>query len=220
MPTVTTPKPKVTEESKEEQRLIAHSSALTTIIQRKRIPALTAYLVENDLSPDFALHPKSTHAHASTLLHLASSLSLPTIVTTLLTLGANPELPNAAGKTAFEIASNRPTRDRFRLARHQLGERRWNWDLAQVGKPLTEMEIQLRDDREQREVADAKAQRAADNKRLADEALKPKMVKSGIAAPILRRNIPSDSGLSEEMRIKIERERRARAAEARFAGKS
>lgn len=219
--TVTTiSKPQMTEEQKEEQRLIAHSSALTTIIQRKKIPALTAYLKDNNLSPDFALHPVSTHAHTSTLLHLASSSSLPAVVAALISLGANPEVTNAAGKTPFEVAGDRATRDRFRVARHFMGESGWNWEAAKIPKPLTEKEALLRDQREEAEHAEAKAQKAAESKRIADEALKPSLVKSGgrgVSVPN-QGNVANDRGLTEEMRIKIERERRARAAEARFAG--
>ena len=212
-------KPRMTEEQKEEQLLVAHSSALTTIIQRKKIPALTAYLKDNKLSPDFALQPASTHAHTSTLLHLASSSSLPTIVAALLSLGANPEVTNAAGKTPFEVAGDRATRDRFRVARHSMGESKWNWEAAKVPKPLSEKEALLRDQREQAGLAEAKAQKAAESKRIADEALKPSLVKSSgrcVAVP-KQGNVANDRGLTEEMKIKIERERRARAAEARFA---
>jgi hypothetical protein len=215
-----TSKPQITEEQKEEHRLVAHSSALTTIIQRKKIPALTAYLKDNNLSPDFALHPVSTHSHTSTLLHLASSSSLPAIVAALLSLGANPEVTNAAGKTPFEVSGDRATRDRFRVARHSMGESKWNWEAAKIPKPLTEKEALLRDQREQADLAEAKAQKAAESKRIADEALKPSLVKSGgrgVAVPN-QGNVTNDRGLTEEMRIKIERERRARAAEARFAG--
>jgi hypothetical protein len=233
-PTVaaTSPKAQMTEEEKEEQRLIAHSTALATIIQRKKIPALTAYLKEHNLSPDFALRPISTHAHTSTLLHLASSSSLPTIVSHLLTtLKANPELTNPAGKTAYEIAGDRSTRDKFRLARHTLGEQNWNWDLAKVGKPLTPSESALRDHREQSEIAEAKAQKAAESKRIADEALKPTPRGTTTATPsggrgiggsvgAIPANIANERGISEDLRTKIERERRARAAEARFAGLS
>jgi hypothetical protein len=225
-PTVatTTPKPQLTEEEKEEQRLVAHSSALSTLVQRKKIPALTAYLKEHKLSTDFLLHPVSTHSHTSTLLHLASSSSLPSIVGSLLSLGANPQVTNAAGKTPFEIAGDRSTRDRFRVARHNLGESKWNWEAAKVPKPLTEQEALLRDQREQADIAEAKAQKAAETKRIADEALKPSLDnKTGggrgrVGVSPIQGNVANDRGLTEEMRSKIERERRARAAEARFAG--
>lgn len=205
-----------------------HSAALTTIIQRKKIPALTAYLKDNNLSPDFALHPISTHSHTSTLLHLASASSLPSVVATLLNLGANPELTNAAGKTPFEIAGDRSTRDRFRVSRYNLGESKWNWDLAKVGKPLTQKDAQLRDQRDQAELAEAKAQKAAESKRIADEALKPNKAGSSVVSVIggpkglgtisgERGNSVNDRRITEEMRLRIERERRARAAEARFS---
>ena len=220
----TTLKPKVTEEQKAEQRLIAHSTVLAQIIQRKKIPALTAYLKENNLSPDFELRPKSTYSHTSTLLHLASSLSSPAMVSTLLSLGANPEITNAAGKTPFEFSGDRATRDRFRLARHTLGETRWNWEAAKVPKPLSEEEVHQRDQKEQSEIAEEKALKAAEAKRIADEALKPNSSTSakmggrsmGVGVPP-RGNVVNDRGLTEEMKVRIERERRARAAEARLA---
>jgi Ankyrin repeat len=220
-----TPKPQITEEEKEEQRLISHSAALATIIQRKKIPALTAYLNEHNLSPDFSLHPISTHSHTSTLLHLASSSNLPSIVSALLSLGANPELTNVSGKTSFEVAGDRATRDRFRLARTTLGESKWNWDSAKITKALTEQEVRERDQRDQSELAHAKALKQAESKRIAEDALKPSMESGhgrGLSArlPESRSNTANDRGLTEEMKVRIERERRARAAEARFAALS
>jgi hypothetical protein len=225
----TVPKPEATEEEKEEERLVMHSQALSTIIHRKKIPALTAYLKEHNLSPDFALHPISTHSHTSTLLHLASASSIATVVSALLSLGANPELTNAAGKTPYEIAGDRSTRDRFRVARHTLGEEKWNWQSAKVAKPLSEAESQERDRREKQEQDLAKAKKLAENKRIADEALKPSSISSngkdgkgkgaglGAVGNALRGNSVNDRGMNEEMKTKIERERRARAAEVRFA---
>ena len=218
--TPATPKPQSTEKQKAEERLISHSTSLMTMIQRKKISALTAYLKEHNLSPNFALHPIATHSHTSTLLHLASSSSLPSIITTLLSLGANPELTNAAGKTPYEIAGDRATRDRFRLARHTLGESKWNWESAKVGKPLTEKDVQVRDQLEKSDMEVEKAQKQAETKRIADETLKKlgkptrNSIGGGSAIPDQTGN---DRGITEEMKLKIERERRARAAEARFA---
>jgi ankyrin repeat and zinc finger domain-containing protein 1 len=217
-PTTPAAKPQVTEEQKEEQRLVAHSAALTTIIQRKKIPALTTYLKEHNLSPDFPLHPVSTYSHAATLLHFASSSSIPSMVSVLLSLGANPEATNAAGKTPFEVAGDRQTRDRFRLARHTLGESKWNWERACVPKPLTEQAVEERGQQEQADLAKERAKKAAETKRIAKEAL-ASSTKSGRGVGIpLAGNVANDRGLTMEMRTKVERERRARAAEARFAG--
>jgi hypothetical protein len=224
-PTVTpaTPKPQKTEAEKEEEILVAHSTALTSLIQRKKIPALTAYLKDHNLSPDFILHPLSTHAHTSTPLHLASASSLPTVVTHLLSTGANPGLLNASGKTAYEIAGDRSTRDRFRLARHNLGEQKWDWAAAHVGKPLAAQAVADRDAREKAEAKSASAERARESKRIADQVLQvgatgARNVAAGSLGITNSGQIGRETrGLSEEMKVKIERERRARAAEARFA---
>lgn len=218
--TTTTHKSQLTEEQKEEQRLVAHSAALTTLIQRKKIPALTAYLKEHQLSPDFTLHPVSTYSHTSSLLHFASSSSLPSIVTALFTLGANPQITNAAGKTSFEVAGDRQTRDRFRLARHSLGESKWNWEAAHIPKPLTEEAVRARDAQEQADLEKERAKKAVETKRIANEALKSSPTQTGsrtVGVPISG-NVANDRGLTMEMRAKVERERRARAAEARFSG--
>lgn len=146
-------------------------------------------------------------------------------------MGANPTLPNASGKTPFEIAGDRFTRDRFRLARHTLGENKWNWEAAHVGKPLTAQAVAERDAREKTEQQAAKEEKAKENKRIAEEALKTKSANGatssggggagslGIGAN--SGQVGKDTrGLSEEMKVKIERERRARAAEARFTALS
>jgi len=216
-------KPQKTQEDEEEEKLVAHSTTLSTLIQRKKIPALTAYLKDNNLSPDFALHPISTHSHTSTLLHLASASSFPSIVTHLLTMGANPGLSNASGKTPYEIAGDRSTRDRFRLARHKLGENKWDWEAAKIGKPLSAQAVADRDARERAEQECAKTERAQESKRIAAEALQDVAKGSGaggagsLGMPNSGQIGRDTRGLSDEMKVKIERERRARAAEARFA---
>jgi hypothetical protein len=136
------------------------------------------------------------------------------MVTALLSMGANPQITNIAGKTPFELAGDRQTRDRFKLARHTFSEHKWNWDLAKVGKSLSEDDIRKRDEREMADAAREKARKAAETKRIADEALR-RGGKSGRG--VGGGNVAGDSGLSAEMRSKVERERRARAAEARFA---
>lgn len=92
-----------------------------------------------------------------------------------------------------------------------------------MGKPLTEKDLQVRDQREKSDLEMAKAQKQAETKRIADEALKTSGRPTATTGTIMGggSGIPdragNDRGITEEMKIKIERERRARAAEARFA---
>jgi len=158
----------------------------------------------------------------------------------LLVKGASdPTIISPEGKTAFEIAGDRATRDAFRLARSELGEDKWPWDAgAKVPEPLSKTEVDQRAERERKEEEDKEtARRAADLERIREEekqieADKKKAVidrrekKMGKGKTIgvgakkemtaEERRAEEAKGMTPEMRMRLERERRARAAEDRM----
>ncbi|KAI9832774.1 MAG: hypothetical protein M1819_003994 [Sarea resinae] len=233
--------------SKEEEALLLHTSQLQALIRRSKAPALLTYLNTHLLSPNFRFHPPSTpqNHHAPTPLHLAASLNAPAVVLALLTKAqADPTLRNDEGKTAFEIAGDRATRDAFRVARSELGEAFCVWDDgdgdgdgdgkrgARVPSALSKTEAEKRTARERDDEARAEAtRRAAEVERLAKEQARredsvrekdarrrgPGMV-IGAGAAKTARDLREDEarGLTPEMRMRLERERRARAAEERM----
>jgi hypothetical protein len=146
--------------------------------------------------------------------------------------GADPTTMNDDARTPFTLAGDRPTRDAFRVARHELGESAWDWEKAGVPAALTKTEADKRDAQEKDERAAAtKAEterRKADMERVRKEseaeearrrdqrlgkgkALGALPVKTG--AEIREEQM---RGLTPEARARLERERRARAAEERF----
>lgn len=218
--------------SKEDEEATLHTTQLQALIRRSKAPGMLSYLQSSSLSPDFRFFPHDQNHHAPTPLHLAASSNSPACVSALLgKAGANPGTRNDDGKSAFDIAGDRATRDAFRLARSQLGESKWEWDTAGVPPALSQAEVESRTAREKEEKAAEeaveKARRKAETDRLRTEdatrenAGKEKKFGKGrvMDAPPLtaqERRMEQTKGMSDEMRMKLEREKRARAAEERM----
>ena len=228
-PVTTTSKPTTPKPSKEEEALLLHTSQLQALIRRSRAPAVLSYLSSNSLPPDFEFHPPEAraHHHASMPLHLAASVNSPAVVLALLTkAGANPEFPNGEGKPAFDLTGDRATRDAFRVARSELGEDRWDWSSAHVPPPLSKAEADKRGERERVEADKAETERReAETERLKREteviddkarARKPGRALGALEKTGEEKREEEARGLTPEMRIRLERERRARAAEERM----
>lgn len=232
----TTPsKPLPPKFSKEEEEASLHTSQLQALIRRSKVPATLAYLSTNNLSPDFMFFPPTTKAnyHASTPLHLAASINSHAVVLALLTkAGANPSSLNGEGNPPFDLAGDRSTRDAFRLARSEIGEDRWDWNLtAHCPPPLSKADAEKRAERERAEAEKEETERRRlESDRLKRESsltdeskmgmVKEKEKKKGLGGVVEKtgaekRELES-RGLTPELKAKLERERRARAAEERF----
>jgi len=216
-------KPKLTEE---EETALLHTSQIQAFVRRSKVPALLSYLKNNDLSPDFELQPLEQNHHAPRPLHLAAAQNSAALVSGLLVRGgANPAHKNPEGKTAFELAGDRATRDAFRVARSELGESKWNWDEAKVPSPMARSEAESRDQREKKEAEQKEADRRkaeetrlrSEEPRIADaKKSKANALASALTKTPQERREEEARGLTPEMRMKLDRERRARAAEARL----
>ena len=223
-------KPELLKVSKEEEAALLHTSQLQGLIRRSRVPAVLSYISTNLLSPDFLFYPHSSHAnhHASTPLQLAASINSPTVILALLTkANADPTVVNGEEKPSFDLAGDRASRDAFRVARSELGEERWNWRAAHIPSPLSKAEAERRGERERLEVENAESERRkAETERLKRESQSNTDVNSGqkVSGRVLgalektgaERREADARGLTPEMRVKLERERRARAAEERM----
>lgn len=224
------PKPQKPKLSKEEEEASLHTSQITSIIKRSRVPALLNYLKANNIPPSFKFIPENYHTPSP--LHLAASLNSAPIVTALLTkTGADPTVMNDDARTPFALAGDRSTRDAFRLARSELGESAYDWDTAGVPAPLTKADLEKREAREKSEkAAEDKAEadrRKAETERLRkegeteEEKRKEKRLGKGRLVGVPEKTASEKReeearGLGPEARARMERERRARAAEERM----
>ena len=223
-------KPTIAKLSKEEEAVLFHTSQLQALIRRSKAPAVLSYITKNAISPDFIFQPPTTQAnhHASTPLHLAASNNSASVVQALLIKGgSDPATPNGEGKPAFDLAGDRATRDAFRVARSELGEDRWQWDKAHCPSAITKAQAAEREISERAHVENLESERRkADVARLEKESSalndgkNPRRLTGkylGVPEKIgadLREH--ETRGLTPEMRAKLERERRARAAEERI----
>ncbi|OBT70521.1 hypothetical protein VE03_00350 [Pseudogymnoascus sp. 23342-1-I1] len=224
--------------SDEEETFILHTAQIQALIRRSRLPALLSYLKSNSLDADFRFYPPDApqNFHTPTPLHFAASLNNPVMSTGLLVKAhANPEALNSEGKPPFDLAGDRSTRDAFRLARSRLATVSppvtWDWEKSHVPSPLTDWDVEAR----RAEETLSKKQEEEDRRKAETERLKnegPKVTESGplgksasmgraLAMEAARKTAQEkredeSRGLTPEMRLKLDRERRARAAEERF----
>ena len=221
-PTVKPPKPEAPKLTKEEEAQILHSTQLSALIRRSKAAALLSYLTTNKLSPDFQFHPPNHHS--PTLLHFAASSNSPAVVSALLTkAGSDPTYTNPQQpKTPFELAGDRATRDAFRVARAELGESKWDWAGARVPTALTKKQAEERENREKADnEKEEKSRRQKELEKLKQQEVKNPAKGGGrsLASSVvmgLSRREEEEKGLTPEARVRLERERRARAAEERI----
>jgi Bacteroidetes VLRF1 release factor len=220
--------PKATPEkrsiNKDEEERIAHTTKIQSLIRRSKAPDLLAYLTKSSLTPMFNFAPATSREnhHAPTPLHFAASVNAPIIVLALLTkAGANPTSMNEDEKTAFDLAGDRATRDAFRVARSELGEDAWDWDASNVPAPLSKKAADERTQRDKIESDKAEAERRkVEVAKLKDDggaSGKGSGKKaSGLDKTAAEKREEESRGMTPEMRQRLERERRARAAEERM----
>ncbi|KAF2100751.1 hypothetical protein NA57DRAFT_54825 [Rhizodiscina lignyota] len=221
--------------SKEDEVAALHTNQLVALVRRSKAPAVLSYLSSNDLPASFNFFPASSQQnyHAPTPLHLAASINSAVVVSALLTKAqADPTILNGEGKTPFELAGDRATRDAFRVARRELGESKWDWSAAQVPTALSKSDADKRAERERQEEAaesaKEKARRKAETERLRAETEKAEQerIEKRIGKGRVVSAVPEKTGaekreeeargMTPEMRQRLERERRARAAEERI----
>jgi hypothetical protein len=159
----------------------------------------------------------------------------PVVLALLTKANADPSVISVMSddaRTPFSLAGDRATRDAFRVARGELGESAWDWDVAGVPVALSKADAAERDQREKSEKAEADKQeserRKAETERIRKESAQEDVTRQnkrlgrGKALGSLPEKTGAEKreeesrGLTPEMRMKLERERRARAAEERI----
>ncbi|KAJ5665323.1 uncharacterized protein N7477_007771 [Penicillium maclennaniae] len=228
-PSTPRPQPQKPKISKEEDVAQLHTTQIQALIRRSKVPALMSYLSNNSIPSSFTFQPTDSQQNfrCPTPLHLAANLNAPAVVSALLTrANADPTVTNNEGRTPFELSGDRPTRDAFRVARHELGESKWDWSMAKVPSAVSKADADRRNEQEQKSAeAEEKNRRKADLERLKKEdaereahlaASKPGRTLGAVEKTAAEKRDEETRGMAPEMRMRLERERRARAAEERF----
>lgn len=222
------PQPQKPRLSKEQEAALLHTSQLQALIRRSKVPALISYITNNSIAASFNFHPTDSpqNIRCPTMLHLAANLNAAAVVTALLTrVGSDPTSVNNEGRTPFELSGDRATRDAFRVARHDLGESRWEWNIANVPNAVSKTDAEGRAEREKkaaqeeennRRKVDLERLQKADAEREAQQASRKPGRALGAEKTAAEKRDEETRGMTPEMRMRLERERRARAAEERI----
>ncbi|CAH6720377.1 protein Vms1p [[Candida] jaroonii] len=191
-----------------------HTVELIQFLKKSKAPMLINYLKKNDLSTDFIFTPESTYKQTPTMLHYASANGLTHMIQTLFNLKVDPTFKNEAGRYASEICSDLNTRRAFQIIRSKLGEDYCNWDELKVGVPKTKEEFESEDKVEEEKIRKEKQQLIQEelDKKTEMELKQPRFQSRGKIGG----HIAETAGLTEQQKMMLMREQRARAAEARF----
>ncbi|SCU89224.1 LAME_0E02630g1_1 [Lachancea meyersii CBS 8951] len=212
---------KITSFPKVEDPDDIHTRELISLLKKSRAPALISYLRKNDLNANFKLKPQDDYYQTPTMLHYASQQGLKNMVLILLSnLKCDPTVQNSNGKTPWELTKKTEIRQAFQVARHNLGENFTDWNASRIDVPMSREDVDAINEKEKQMLELEKARlmkeelsAAKERQRLEKEARRGP---GKILAPQLSSFQQNNNSLSDNQRMRLMREQRARAAEARM----
>jgi hypothetical protein len=173
--------------------------------------------------------------HYPTMLHVAAGAGCNEFVACLLREhDADPTIISDAGKSAYEVSKDKPTRNAFRRCMYDIPDK-WDWLAeARVPSPLSEKQEAEQTAKDQKKLAKEKekqrlidlerakveAKREAKETEAKFEKMQAQRAKANMM-PIARAlgvgsSAVNTANMSPEARMRLEREKRARAAEERM----
>jgi len=234
------PKVEIPKFTKEQEALKEKWRRMLEMVRRGRLDALKSFWDREGESvggvdacaPDWAERDDA----GFTLLQVAASAGQEEVVEWLLEeLGADPTLPidgqtdaTKIRRVAYDLASSKGVRDVFRRAAGTMPDR---WDWLGVGHVPSVLTKEMEAEQDQKKKVRRKGLKEKMKEREEREEAAVEDPGPAPAAPTLQATpsagpqrlggnkvIGGTEGLTPEMRMKIERERRARAIEARLKG--
>ncbi|KAL1710752.1 hypothetical protein EV121DRAFT_285179 [Schizophyllum commune] len=231
-------KPKAPKLSPEEEALRDKWTRLLDMITRGRLEPLQSFFAREGANlggPDAVIPAWAPESRAArTLLQLATREGQVDVVRWLLEdAGADPTIPDADNRTAYDLARTREVRDVFRRAAGDMPDK---WDWLGAGHVPSALTRDAEDAREEKKKMRRKGLKEKIKEREAREKERggtpePEPEPVPVVEPVRAEPkagprklggtagaVEGVAGLTPEMRAKVERERRARAAEARLKG--
>lgn len=197
-----------------------HTNEITTLIRKQKAPKLLAYLKSNSIDPNtFQLTPANKYANTPTMLHFASNNGLSHMIYILINnVKADPTLENQSGRCAYEVATDEQTKRAFQIARFKLGEEFCDWTKSKVGPATSKEAFDEIDEKEKERLRLEKKSLIQEelDKKIEKVGRKPKFSANGLVVGGSSNNLNDFTGLSDQQKMRLMREQRARAAEARL----
>lgn len=220
----------LTAEEEEEIRVKDIKIRAIEMVSKDRLEALKTHM---DRHSAIFTNPSDIIENGSTLLEIAAANNSHNVITWLLLEKDLDPTVYGGNKTAYELSKGKESRDAFRIAMGKLPDR-WNWiDGARVPSAITQEQLEQsststrekerkknlkdrmkekRSARKQQETKQSEEEEAKERERINNLPSHATTNTLGGAASAL-----STAGLSGDLKMKVERERRARAAEERMA---
>lgn len=206
---------------------IKTSNEIISLLKKSKAPALISYMRKNKISADYKFHPEEHYRFTPTPLHYAAKHGLSFMAQTLIVqLHADPTILNEFGKTAYDICQDDATKFSFRLARNIIGEDNEIWKNSNVEKGMSAEDIEKakevikskKEQTEKNETENLKQQHDLVVEEFRNEQKSKKKTGTLLGGPGIVRVTEEQklSGLSDAQRMKILREQRFRAIEARL----
>lgn len=199
----------------------AQTEEAISLLKKGRAPLLIAFLRKKQLDVNFLLLPESKYVNTPSLLHFASQQGLKQMIIILLSnMKCNPSIKNKFDKTAWDVAKKTSIKQAFQIARYNLGEEFTDWKTSHIADPLSREQVDIMN-KEKEDLHNAEVRSAIDEQlaSVKDRQLKEKDGKRGPGVILDPSNISFQqnlNSLTDEQRMKLMREQRARAAEARI----
>lgn len=214
---------------------VAITNEILLLLKKSKAPAFLSFMRKNrdKFGVNSKLQPEKAFRQTPTALHYASKKGYSFMVQILLVqLHADPTIVNDLGKTAYDIAGDIETRYMFRVARGILGEDCGiSWKESHIGSSMSkedvaaakavakeEMETREAEERQKlKEEHDSLVEnfKSAEISRQEQHQHQGKALGGGPGVRLVTEE-QKLSGLSEMQRMKVLREQRFRAIEARL----
>lgn len=218
---VSKPVEKATQVKKELTPEEKHTEELISLVKKSKAPLLVSYIRKNKLDANFKLEPKQDYVQTPTMLHYAAQNGLKNMVMILLSnLKCDPTITNDFGKTAWDLARKKEIKYSFQIARHNLGEDFTDWRESHIGEPMSREQVEKLNEMEQQAEADEREE--AIKKELQAVREKQRLEKESKRGPGRQftgqmSNLQQTmNSLTDDQKMRLMREQRARAAEARM----
>lgn len=222
-------KSKIVNTKDDNDELVKLTNECIALLKKGKVPAFILFMKKNrsKLDINYKLEPQEAYKTTPTLLHYASRKGYAFMVQTLMVqLHADASVVNLLGKTAYEIANDKDTRYAFRIARGLIGENDIDWGMTKIGDGMTKQEaedLKNKDKLKQQELEDEERKELKQVHesivgQFRNKELEKGQSSSNITGPGMLRVTEEQklSGLSEMQRMKVLREQRFRAIEARL----
>lgn len=225
----------ITAKKVEEVQISNQETELINLLKKSKAPAFLMYLKKNKIDVNIFRFNLAT---TPTLLHYASAHGLQHMVKTLLVqCKASPSIINDRSKTPFEISGSYANDNKqlveleFSLAKNQYPDLDWTEAGEIVPMTLDDVEkakSDLKNERATKDELDRKAKQKAlddaitqkiEDDKLLEAQMKDKKLGKGqsIANKVIQTEEQKLAGLTPEQKMKVMREQRARAIEARMS---